>query len=130
MVDTRALLTRLERRQDIYPDHMDQTFFRNCVVSMSTLNGRHNRPGPVSVGRTTDARQPDLQRLEQEWRASQDLAESEDELRNGWADKRAIHLKYYQKVVLRKSRQGEMTREILPTRTRIAPARLYVSKPD
>jgi hypothetical protein len=67
----------------------------------------------VSVGRTTDAHQPDLQRLEQEWRASQDLSESEDDLRNGWADKRAIHLKYYQKVVLRKSRQGEMTREIL-----------------
>ena len=48
---------------------------------------------------------PDLQRLEQEWRARQGLSESEDDLRNGRADKRASHLKQYLKVVLRKSRQ-------------------------
>ena len=112
MVYTRALLTRLERRQEIYPDHMDQTFVNNCVSSMSTLEGRHNRPGPVAVGTSTEAlaraqapQLPDLQRLEQEWRGRQDLSDSADDLRKGWAKLRAGYQKRYKKVVLRKSRQ-------------------------
>ena len=80
---------------------------------MSTLEGRHNRPGPVAVGTSTEAQLPDLQRLEQEWRGRQDLSDSADDLRKGWAKLRAGYQKQYKKVVLRKSRQNEMTQEIL-----------------
>ena len=71
-VYTLAILRRLETQQPLFQDHLEQTFFNNCVATMSTESSSHTEPSVAKMKTTVLSPPPDEVQLRSSFDGTED----------------------------------------------------------